>query len=118
MVASTNKTLLKSLGITHILSVCDGAVPKFAKEFTYKIIPIYDVPTARLAPHFGECIKFIKEAIDAGGKVLVHCWAGVSRSATITIAYMMRIHNMTLGDAFNFVKSKRAIIFPNHGFMG
>jgi protein-tyrosine phosphatase len=81
------------------------------------VIRVHDVPTTRLAPHFGDCIKFIYNAIASGGKVLVHCWAGVSRSATIVIAYLMRMHEMQLGLAFNLVRTKRMIVNPNHGFM-
>jgi protein-tyrosine phosphatase len=51
-------------------------------------------------------------------KVLVHCHAGVSRSSTIVISYLMRKYiNFSLNDALKFVKSKRPIIKPNKGFM-
>jgi protein-tyrosine phosphatase len=54
--------------------------------------------------------------MNKGGKVLVHCFAGVSRSATIVIAYMMQEHGMNYHSAFKFVKSKRPFINPNEGF--
>jgi dual specificity phosphatase 12 len=54
--------------------------------------------------------------MNKGGKVLVHCFAGVSRSATIIIAYMMQEHGMNYHSAFKFVKSKRPFINPNEGF--
>jgi hypothetical protein len=43
-------------------------------------------------------------------------YAGVSRSATIVIAFLMREYGWLLGDAFTFTKSKREYIFPNKGF--
>ena len=42
---------------------------------------------------------------------------GVSRSASIVIAYLIRNHHMTYNEAFKFVKSKRACVKPNSGFV-
>lgn len=58
------------------------------------------------------------EAEKNGGRVLVHCQAGVSRSSTIAIAYVMVRLSMTMLEAFQFVKSKRPIVAPNFNFMG
>ena len=49
--------------------------------------------------------------------MLVHCYAGVSRSATIIIAYLMKIMKWDLNTAFDFVKHKRVVAKPNDGFM-
>jgi hypothetical protein len=51
-----------------------------------------------------------------GGTVFVHCYAGVSRSAAIVIAYMMQEHSMNMFEALHFVKQKRNSVFPNAGF--
>lgn len=51
------------------------------------------------------------------GKVLVHCRAGISRSATICIAYLMVHNSLTLDQAFDFIREKRKIISPNMNFM-
>lgn len=58
------------------------------------------------------------EARETGGRVLVHCQAGVSRSPTIVIAYLMKHTRMTMVDSYKFVKSRRLIISPNLNFMG
>ncbi len=50
-------------------------------------------------------------------RVLVHCQAGVSRSAAICIAYLMKHVGMHLTDAYAVVKAARFIIDPNEGFM-
>jgi len=74
---------------------------------------IFDNENENITKYFQE----IFELIDYNDCVLVNCMAGVSRSATIVIAYLMTKQKITLHDAFNFVKSKRPIINPNNGFM-
>lgn len=53
-----------------------------------------------------------------GGRVLVHCQAGISRSATICLAYLMHTQRVRLDEAFDFVKQRRQVISPNLAFMG
>ncbi|CAJ0948846.1 unnamed protein product [Ranitomeya imitator] len=62
--------------------------------------------------------KPLEEAHQCGKGLLIHCQAGVSRSATIVIAYLMKHTRMTMTDAYKFVKGKRPIISPNLNFMG
>lgn len=54
----------------------------------------------------------------SGGRVLVHCQAGISRSATICLAYLMHTQRVRLDEAFDFVKQRRRVISPNLAFMG
>ncbi|XP_029362792.1 dual specificity protein phosphatase 7-like isoform X2 [Echeneis naucrates] len=50
--------------------------------------------------------------------ILVHCLAGISRSVTVTVAYLMQRLNLSLNDAYDFVKRKKSNISPNFNFMG
>ena len=54
----------------------------------------------------------------SGGRVLVHCQAGISRSATICLAYLINARRVSLDEAFDFVKRRRQVISPNLAFMG
>jgi atypical dual specificity phosphatase len=58
----------------------------------------------------------MRDAIENNGNVLIHCNAGVSRSSTLAIAYIMKYENKRFQDAFNQVKSVRPSIRPNDGF--
>lgn len=115
-IASENKFILSNTGITHILSVGSGLYPKFPQKYTYKWVTELDAPSANLKQHFAACHKFINQAFASGGRVLVHCHAGISRSATIVISYLMREHGMNLAAATQLTRSKRWFINPNIGF--
>ena len=114
--ASEASYLLKRHGITHILSVGSGLYPRFPKKFTYKWVSELDSPNANLRQHFSSCHEFINNAFAAGGRILVHCYAGVSRSATIVISWLMKEREMNFSSALSHVTSRRWFINPNPGF--
>jgi atypical dual specificity phosphatase len=79
-------------------------------------IRIEDNPFANLSNYFDMVADKIKAIKDRGGKTLVHCVAGVSRSASLCIVYLVKYERMTLRQAYHYVKSARPIIRPNIGF--
>lgn len=54
---------------------------------------------------------------EEGSKVLVHCKMGISRSASVVIAYVMKAKNWNLHKALTYVKNKRTCIKPNENFL-
>ncbi|KAB0341527.1 hypothetical protein FD754_018453 [Muntiacus muntjak] len=117
---SANVESLAKLGIRYILNVTPNLPNLFEKngDFHYKQIPISDHWSQNLSQFFPEAIAFIDEALSQNYGVLVHCLAGVSRSVTVTVAYLMQKLHLSLNDAYDLVKRKKSNISPNFSFMG
>lgn len=108
---------LEKLGITHIVTAILGVGPIFPDKFTYINIPLRDIPTENINAHFKKSNEFIKNAIDGGGKVFIHCICGVSRSATLLAAFLIQEYGMDFDGAINHLKNKREVVSPNLGFL-
>ncbi|EMD49509.1 leucine rich repeat and phosphatase domain containing protein [Entamoeba histolytica KU27] len=111
-----NKNYLQKMGITHILTI-GPLQPMFPELFTYKQINIDDSVKEDISIYFEECFQFIEQARNSGGAVLVHCAAGISRSASIVIAYLMKKNQWTYEYSYKYVLERRPIICPNSSFM-
>uniref|UniRef100_A0AC11E2G8 Uncharacterized protein n=1 Tax=Ovis aries TaxID=9940 RepID=A0AC11E2G8_SHEEP len=101
--------------VTHILSVHDSARPML-EGVKYLCIPAADSPSQNLTRHFKESIKFIHECRLQGEGCLVHCLAGVSRSVTLVVAYIMTVTDFGWEDALHTVRAGRSCANPNLGF--
>ncbi|XP_041376320.1 dual specificity protein phosphatase 22-like [Gigantopelta aegis] len=106
---------LKKHKITHILSIHDNA-KQLLKDMQYLCIVASDSPDQDLTQYFPECIDFIHRARLDGGRVLIHCLAGVSRSVTITAAYLMTVTNFRWRDTLHAIRGARNCANPNFGF--
>jgi len=114
---------LKTRNITHIISVLrEVFVPPISfpqqtiKDFSYLVIKANDNHNQNLLDYFEIVHSFIEEAKSNGTAVLIHCMAGVSRSATLSISYLMKYHNWDANTAIIFAKKARSVISPNPGF--
>lgn len=112
---SENRESLSQNGITHILSIYNNAKPVL-ENMTYLCIHAADTSSQNLSQHFKECINFIHECRLSGGACLVHCLAGVSRSTTVVVAYLMTITDHGWEDCLTAVKAVRSFVGPNYGF--
>ena len=63
---------LKDTGITHIVQAMGGLEPMFPKQFTYKKLNLEDSPYENISSHFENICMWISDAMDRGGKILVH----------------------------------------------
>ncbi|KAJ8952098.1 hypothetical protein NQ314_007591, partial [Rhamnusium bicolor] len=115
--SSVNPHILETLNISCIVS-CAPELPDIPQEddFIYHKIDVIDSSNSRILSYFDEAADLIQEISNSGKRTLVYCVAGVSRSATICIAYLMKYHQLCLQEAYNFVKLRRTRIKPNCGF--
>merc|ERR1712100_670546 len=114
---------LVDFGVTHILNLtCTDGITH--PSITCKRIAVTDESTTDLSAHFLEAHAFMADALSQpSGKLLVHCAAGVSRSATMVISFLMR-HGLdgsgavpsTLKEAYSHVLECRPVVSPNTGF--
>lgn len=107
---------LERLQIKGIVN-CTNNLPCYHRpSIYYCCVPVNDVETANISEYFWDAASFMHHLVSQGESMLVHCQFGVSRSATIVMAFLMRYHNVTRDEAFVWVKRKRPKINPNDGF--
>ncbi|XP_054718853.1 uncharacterized protein LOC129228211 [Uloborus diversus] len=104
-------------GIGHILNVTREIDNFFPGMFDYQNIRVYDDESTEILHYWDRTYRYIRRAKDEGSKVLVHCKMGISRSASVVIAYVMKAYDWNLQRALEFVKTKRGCIKPNSGFL-
>ena len=117
--ASTDLGKLQRHGVTHVVVAGAGLVRYHPNALTYFQIAIGDRPEAArdLASHLPSAMVFINGALAAGGSVLVHCFAGKSRSASVVVAWLMLTRGWTMNQALTFLRQRRPVCQPNVGFV-
>ncbi|EYC24508.1 hypothetical protein Y032_0013g1937 [Ancylostoma ceylanicum] len=111
---------LKRIGVHYIINVTSNLPNTFEDNpsFHYLRISVDDNSSHNLTQYFPEAIAFVDAAARAGDACLVHCLAGISRSVTICLAYLMAKNKWSLEDAYDLVLRRNASIAPNFHFMG
>lgn len=111
--------LLKKLGVTHVVNATLELRNYFEKEpnFSYFAVPIMDTEHANISNYFDDANAFMHEAISTGHTVLVHCQQGVSRSASICVAYLIGHKGKKLVEAYTQVKTARGSVKVKANFL-
>lgn len=114
--AANSAKILRDLDIKRVLTVFNDVLENHFDDIIYKKIPVEDFYMQEIITYFPEANEFLASAQKAGHNVLVHCHMGVSRSATIVIAFLMNKYRIPFRRAFDLVKKKRDVC-PNSGFV-
>jgi len=121
-----DETIYKKFNITKVLTIMsdnfvlpENIVTKYLTDkgtgmICHKFIQLNDTTCSDISSYFNDAINFMK----GDGVTLVHCRAGISRSSTLIMAYLIERHGWSLNEAFTFTKSKRSCVAPNFGFLG
>ncbi len=110
-------TSIVDLRITCLINCIRGyELQTLPTAVDYLMVPIDDNKSTDLRPHFATVANTIDRHRRRAGRVLVFCAMGISRSASLVIAYLMRQYRLTLVDAYRLVQRRRNIICPNIGF--
>ncbi|XP_053294139.1 dual specificity phosphatase 28 [Pleuronectes platessa] len=114
--AACSDELLQQEAVTLCINVSKQQ-PFPSTSVTKLQVPVYDDPNEDLYSHFDRCADAIQKETNRGGRSVVYCKNGRSRSATICIAYLMKHRRLNLTEALQKVKTSRHVIDPNPGFM-
>ncbi|KAI5451020.1 tyrosine protein phosphatase yvh1 [Naganishia albida] len=134
VVAARDGTALQEAGITAILTLLRQKLPPPPPGILTLPIPIDDTPDADILCHLDGCVRWIADVLEAEqaserpsqsdsgerpgrkGAVLVHCQAGMSRSATVVAAYLMKTLNIPPEEAVEMIREKRPVVYPSETF--
>jgi len=118
--AASDTLSLVRQGIRGVVCCCrelEFPSNEFHADIEYYRVDVEDVGREPIELFFDEATEFIHSWLKREQPVLVHCRAGVSRSASIVLAYLIAYNGFSLHDAFFLACSKRSIVTPNIGFM-
>lgn len=114
---ATDVEQLKKNRIQYVVSVHDLTARHPAHEHLKVLkIQLSDCSSSDISSHFATTNRFIHAARMKHAAVLVHCLAGVSRSATVVAAYLITACDMSFLSALSLIAKKRPVINPNFGF--
>ena len=113
---------LKEAGITHVISCLPEAErPKMSflqQDFHPFFLAIHDGIHEDLTPTFPKVFEYVSQERKSHSKAkfLIHCEVGVSRSATLAIALLMKSEGKDFFETYRQVRLKRPGVLPNIGF--
>ncbi|KAL2083641.1 hypothetical protein ACEWY4_021414 [Coilia grayii] len=114
--------IIKNLHITHVVNATAESTDAFPSVVRYLRLRLNDDAQQDLSEALPAASRFIARALRGspgvpGGRVLVHCSLGRSRSSVLTLAFLMEQRCWSLLHAFRWLKERRGCAAPNAGFL-
>lgn len=111
------KSQLFEANVKSIICCTEDSVHYFSDhEFSYIDVPLLDSDVKLVNAFQANLMEIIDQKMNEGG-VLIHCAAGMSRSASIMIIYLSnKFPNLSYDQILNFLKEKRPCVQPNNHF--
>lgn len=124
---ANNIRFLNKIGITHVLNAAEGPWEDFGfvnlnqdyfkdTSILYQGLCLWDTLGCDISPYFGPAAQFIHHGLSSGGKVLVNCQMGVSRSSALAMSYMMLYQGWSAVQTMTEFR-KRRDVRPNDDFI-
>jgi len=111
---ASNYNLLKKLNIGFVINMTYEISNYYENEIKYKKYGLYDNNKQNITDYlelaYIEIIKFQQE--NPNKNILIHCFMGASRSASVLSYYLYKKYNYTINDAIIYIKNKRDIVNP------
>ena len=114
-VDAANYTWLHENEIDCVVNATKEISNYYPDYFTYLRIPVDDTNDEDLTNHFDDFLEFVRA--NQGKRILVHCYMGSSRSASLVLVYLCKMKGMSVSDALNLLTEKRDIVNPNTSFV-
>ena len=116
-ISDANNTLFLTNNNIKVIINCTKDFGSRNTTFNYRLPINDDLSIQSLVDMSGMLEQFVNIMEYHKENILVHCYAGRQRSATLVAAYIMRKYKMSYDDALKFIKSRRHVAFePSPNF--
>jgi atypical dual specificity phosphatase len=111
-----NPELISKFSISHVICLTELSQLKFQEQIKYLSFDFHDSSEEKIDNILASCVDFIEQAIEVGGKILIHCYQGKSRSVAICCAYLMVKYQLTMEHTLSLIRTVRPMAQPNRNF--
>lgn len=117
---SIQPDVLKEYQITCVINTAEE-LPSMKTDsldfpLDYMHVYMFDDENADLLTYLDSCVDKIHKVQQSGGRTLVHCLGGVSRSVSVCAGYLIKYCSMSLKDSIRRIRAVRPQANPNPGF--
>lgn len=117
-IPASDPDFIRREGITRIIKMTgDDSGYQYHYGVTYFVFPALDDPGYDIRGDAVAAVQAIVGGLEDDEQILVHCHAGVSRSATVVLLYLMAVRGLGLDEALTHLRRVRPVVAPNVGFM-